>query len=69
MSEGKKEQTLKDYNKLFMSLYPQLCVLAYKYLDNLSSQKTSFRRFLLRYGKTRLLSKMKTILLDIFIKP
>ncbi len=39
MREGKKEPTLKDYNKLFKSLYPQLCVFAYKYLDNLEASK------------------------------
>ncbi|AXP80423.1 ECF RNA polymerase sigma factor SigW [Mariniflexile rhizosphaerae] len=39
MREGKKELTLKDYNKLFKSLYPQLCVFAYKYLDNLETSK------------------------------
>ncbi|AXP80848.1 RNA polymerase sigma factor [Mariniflexile rhizosphaerae] len=39
MREGRKEPTLKDYNTLFKSLYPQLCVFAYKYLDNLEASK------------------------------
>lgn len=39
MREGKKEPTLKDYNKLFKSLYPQLCVFAYKYLNDLEISK------------------------------
>ncbi|AXP80475.1 ECF RNA polymerase sigma factor SigW [Mariniflexile rhizosphaerae] len=39
MREDKKEPTLKDYNTLFKSLYPQLCVFAYKYLDNLETSK------------------------------
>lgn len=69
MREGKKELTLKDYNKLFKSLYPQLCVFAYKYLDNLETSKTSFRRFSSRSGKIKPFFKMKTIPRAIFIKP
>ncbi len=39
MREGEKEPTLKGYNKLFKDLYPQLCVFAYKYLDDLEASK------------------------------
>ena len=39
MKQGRKEPTLKDYSTLFKSLYPQLCVFAYKYLDNLETSK------------------------------
>lgn len=39
MGEGRKELTLKSYNRLFKSLYPQLCVFAYKYLNNLETSK------------------------------
>lgn len=39
MGEGKKEPTLNDYNTLFKSLYPALCVFAYKYLNNLETSK------------------------------
>ncbi len=39
MREGKRELTLKDYNKLFKSLYTQLCVFAYKYRNDLEISK------------------------------
>ncbi len=39
MRGGKKELTLKSYNALFKSLYPQLCVFAYKYLNNVEASQ------------------------------
>ncbi len=39
MIGNKKEFTLKRYEKLFESLYPQLCVFAYKYLNDLDTSK------------------------------
>ncbi|AXP79337.1 ECF RNA polymerase sigma factor SigW [Mariniflexile rhizosphaerae] len=39
MKEGRGELTFKDYSTLFKSLYPQLCVFAHKYLDNLELSK------------------------------
>ena len=39
MRENKKELTLQSYKQLFESLYPQLCVFAYKYLDDLETSK------------------------------
>ncbi len=39
MRGGEKKFTLKSYKKLFQSLYPQLCVFAYKYLNDLELSK------------------------------
>ena len=39
MRRDKNELTLKGYKTLFKSLYPQLCVLAYRYLNNLEVSK------------------------------
>ncbi|GAA3648698.1 RNA polymerase sigma-70 factor [Flavivirga jejuensis] len=39
MREGEKKFTLKSFKKLFESLYPQLCVFAYKYLNDLEISK------------------------------
>ncbi|MEE9363119.1 MAG: sigma factor [Cellulophaga sp.] len=39
MSENKKEFTLKSYKSFFEDIYPQLCVFAYKYLNDLDTSK------------------------------
>ena len=39
MRGGENEFTLKSYKTLFESLYPQLCVFAYKYLNDLEISK------------------------------
>ncbi|GAA3592101.1 sigma factor [Flavivirga amylovorans] len=39
MRGSKKEITLKRYKQLFESLYPQLCVFADKYLNDLDTSK------------------------------
>lgn len=39
MQGEKNELTLKDYKKIFESLYPQLCVFGYKYLNDLDLSK------------------------------
>lgn len=39
MRGGDNQFTLKSYKKLFESLYPQLCVFAYKYLNDLEISK------------------------------
>ena len=39
MKGGKNEFTIKRYKRLFKSLYPQLCVFAYKYLNDLETSK------------------------------
>lgn len=39
MASNKYELSLKDYKKIFDGLYPQLCVFAYKYLNNLDMSK------------------------------
>ena len=39
MSGNKKEFTLMSYKQLFESLYPQLCVYAYNYLNDLDTSK------------------------------
>ncbi|MDD7885420.1 RNA polymerase sigma-70 factor [Flavivirga sp. 57AJ16] len=39
MRGGDHEFTLESYKKLFESLYPQLCVFAYKYLNDLEISK------------------------------
>ncbi|GAA3633719.1 sigma factor [Flavivirga jejuensis] len=37
--EDRNELTLEDYKNLFEGLYPQLCELACKYLNDLESSK------------------------------
>ncbi|MDO5971999.1 sigma factor [Flavivirga aquimarina] len=39
MTGNKKEFTLTSYKQLFESLYPQLCVFAFKYLNDLDISK------------------------------
>lgn len=39
MRGDKNELTLNSYKKLFERLYPQLCVFAYKYLNDLEISK------------------------------
>lgn len=39
MKRNKNELTLKDYKALYESLYPQLCVYAYQYLNDLEISK------------------------------
>lgn len=39
MGEGENQLTLKGYKQLFESLYPQLCVFAYKYLNDFETSK------------------------------
>ncbi|AXP82138.1 ECF RNA polymerase sigma factor SigW [Mariniflexile rhizosphaerae] len=53
MKQGGKELTLKDYNKLFKSLYPQLCVFAYKYLDSLETSKDIVQEVFIKVWEDR----------------
>ncbi|MEP5338382.1 MAG: RNA polymerase sigma-70 factor [Algibacter sp.] len=39
MGKGENQLTLKSYKQLFESLYPQLCVFAYKYLNDFDTSK------------------------------
>ena len=39
MGEHKKEFSLMDYKQLFEDLYPQLCMFACKYLNDLETSK------------------------------
>ncbi|MDD7886735.1 sigma factor [Flavivirga sp. 57AJ16] len=39
MEGDKKELTLMDYKQLFESLYPQLCVFAHGYLNDMETAK------------------------------
>ena len=39
MKKDKNKLTLKDYKTLYESLYPQLCLFAYRYLNDLEISK------------------------------
>lgn len=39
MGKGENQLTLKSYKQLFESSYPQLCVFAYKYLNDFDTSK------------------------------
>ncbi len=48
MIGNKKEFTLKCFEQLFESLYPQLCVFAYRYLKDLDTSKGLVQAVFLR---------------------
>ena len=53
MEGGKKELTLKSYKKIFENLYPQLCVFAYKYLNNFETSKDVVQDVFLKVWKDK----------------
>ncbi|MDO5969407.1 RNA polymerase sigma-70 factor [Flavivirga aquimarina] len=54
MREGETKFTLKNYKKLFESLYPQLCVFAYKYLSDLELSKDIVQEVFLKVWEDKM---------------
>ncbi len=54
MREGKTEYTFKSYKKLFENLYPQLCVFAYKYLNDLELSKDLVQEVFLKVWEDKI---------------
>ncbi|WP_303318446.1 RNA polymerase sigma-70 factor [Flavivirga abyssicola] len=54
MRGGSNELTLKAYKKLFEDLYPQLCVFAYKYLNDLDLSKDTVQEVFLKVWEDKI---------------
>ncbi|AUP78724.1 RNA polymerase sigma-70 factor [Flavivirga eckloniae] len=54
MRGGNNQFTLKSYKKLFESLYPQLCVFAYKYLNDLDLSKDIVQEVFLKVWEDKI---------------
>ncbi len=54
MEGNKKKLTISEYRRLFDSLYPQLCVYAYKYLDNLELSKDMVQEIFIKVWEDKI---------------
>ncbi|TGV02176.1 RNA polymerase sigma-70 factor [Flavivirga rizhaonensis] len=54
MRGGKDELTLETYKKLFEDLYPQLCVFAYKYLNDLDLSKDTVQEVFVKVWEDKI---------------
>ncbi len=54
MRGGENKLTLKSFKKLFESLYPQLCVFAYKYLNDLELSKDFVQEVFLKVWEDKI---------------
>ena len=68
MSENKKEFTLKSYKRFFEGLYPQLCVFAFKYLNDLDTSKDLVQDVFVKVWEDQIAFQNEKHITDYFYK-
>ncbi|MDO5969406.1 sigma-70 family RNA polymerase sigma factor [Flavivirga aquimarina] len=68
MRGGETEFTLKNYKKFFESLYPQLCVFGYKYLDDLDMSKDMVQEVFIKVWEDKITFKSENHAVGFFYK-
>ncbi|GAA3651812.1 RNA polymerase sigma-70 factor [Flavivirga jejuensis] len=68
MSGDRKDFTHREYKSYFESLYPQLCVFAYKYLNDLDTSKDVVQDVFIKVWESKTVFKNETHATGFFYK-
>ncbi|NMH89191.1 RNA polymerase sigma-70 factor [Flavivirga algicola] len=66
--ETKNEQTLKEFEALFKGLYPQLCVFAHRYINDMDTSKDIVQDIFIKVWEDQIVFKTQSHTTGFFYK-